>query len=118
MLKLGENGDFSKLGLIFPCFFFEIHNQTNLFWTFFLSMCDGEIFAIILVVLLAVGAIAYVVYLVQTGQAFEHENLGRQDTSSAGDIEVEELKPWIWMRRMTRSQRHSTHRTESKSEFV
>ena len=51
----------------------------------------GEIFAIILVVLLAVGAIAYVVYLVQTGQAFEHENLGRQDTSSAGDIEVEAM---------------------------
>ena len=51
----------------------------------------GEIFAIILVVLLAVGAIAYVVYLVQTGQAFEHEDLGRQDTSSAGDIEVEAM---------------------------
>merc|ERR1712146_502194 len=60
----------------------------------------GEIFAIILVVLLAVGAIAYVVYLVQTGQAFEHEDLRRADTSSAVILK---LKPWIWMQRMTRS---------------
>ena len=55
------------------------------------GLSGGEIFAIILVVLLAIAAIVYVVYLVQTGQAFEHEDLGRQETASAGDIEIEAM---------------------------
>ena len=49
----------------------------------------GEIFAIIFVVLLAIGAGAYVFYLVQTGQAFEE--LETSSSPSTGDIEIEAM---------------------------